>query len=285
MNLTANKRIQTRIGISSYSYTYRIGFPGFKPQSPMTPFDLVDKAAELGVNIVQIADNCPLDMLSVNKLEELYRYAKERDIDIEVGTRGIDTENLLKYINISKLLHSSILRVVIDTPYHQPDIDEVVSLIRGVLPDLEQAGIVLGIENHDRFKASVFSEMMQRLSSPYVGIVLDTVNSFACQENTEQVLDVLARYCVNFHCKDFTIQRVENKMGLLVTGTIAGEGMLNVPNVWQNLLVNAPRNFSTILELWMAPKSTVEETLQQEDYWVKQSIVYLKNALQNSNLK
>lgn len=251
----------------------------------MTAFDLVDKAVELGVDVVQIADNCPLDKLPINELEYLYQYAHKRDVDIEVGTCGIDTENLLKYINISKVLHSPILRVVIDTPDHKPNLDEVISLVRRVLPNLERENIVLGIENHDRFKARVFSKIVQKLSSPYVGIVLDTVNSFACEENTEQVLDALARYCVNFHCKDFIIRRVENKMGLLVTGTIAGEGLLNVPNVWQNLLENAPGSFSTILELWMAPGNTVEETLQQEDCWVKQSVAYLKNALLHSNLK
>lgn len=275
----SDNMIKTKIGISSYSYSYAVGFPGFSPTKPLNAFDLIDKASELQVPVLQIADNCPLDKLSEYELTSLNKYARQKSVEIEVGTRGIETENILKYIEIAKKLNSGLLRVVIDTAWHQPDFDEIIALLSKVLPVLTQENIVLGIENHDRFKSSVFARIVETLNSPNVGIVLDTVNSFACEENTLQVLDSLARHTVNYHVKDFKIERVKNSMGLIVTGTVAGEGFLDIPAVEQRLQKEARGDYSTILELWMAPETNVEDTLQKEDIWVKNSISYLKRIL------
>lgn len=270
---------KTRIGISSYSYSFAVGYPGFEPRKPLNAFDLVDKAAALEVPVLQIADNCPLDRLSSSELTELNEYARQNSVVLEVGTRGIETDHLKNYIRITKALNATLLRVVIDTKWHRPDFDEIIKLLSAALPYLADNGIVLGIENHDRFKAQVFADIVETLGSPYVGIVLDTVNSFACEENTRQVMDVLAKHTVNFHVKDFKIERVENNMGLLVTGTPAGEGFLNIPEMEGQLQVQARGDYSSVLELWMAPESELEETLQKEDRWVRQSIAYLKQAL------
>jgi len=270
---------KTRIGISSYSYSYAVGFPGFIPAKSLNAFDLVDKAAELKVAVLQIADNYPLHRLSPFELSSLNNYARSKSVEIEVGTRGIGTENLLRYIEIAKMLNSKLLRVVIDTAWHQPGFQEIIELLSKVLPVLEKENIILGLENHDRFKSKVYADIVETLHSPYVGIVLDTVNSFACEENTNQVMDVLARYTVNFHVKDFRIERVQNSMGLMVTGTIAGKGFLDIPKMLQRLQKEARCDFSTILELWMPPEATVDDTLRKEDLWVRESISYLKSVL------
>lgn len=270
---------KTKIGISSYSYSYAVGFAGFAPAKPLGAFDLVDKAVELGVPVLQIADNCPLDQLSSSQLADLYAYAQRQHVSLEVGTRGIETDHLLQYIEIAKTLHSPLLRVVIDTAWHRPEFEEIVALIKKVLPALSENNMVLGIENHDRFKARMFADIVNAVDSPLVGIVLDTVNSFACEENTEQVMDALARHTVNFHVKDFKIERVKNSMGLRVTGTIAGQGFLDIAKMEQRLSLEARCDYSTVLELWMAPEPGVEETVQKEDRWVKESVAYLKRIL------
>ena len=55
-------------GISSYTYTWAIGVPGKEPKNPMTIFQLIEKAAEFGINVVQVADNLPLDHFSETEL-------------------------------------------------------------------------------------------------------------------------------------------------------------------------------------------------------------------------
>ena len=56
------------IGISSYTYTWAVGVPGSLPEKQLSAYDLADKAAELGLKLVQIADNLPLEKLSENEL-------------------------------------------------------------------------------------------------------------------------------------------------------------------------------------------------------------------------
>src|SRR5665213_3286258 len=49
------------LGISSYTYPWRVGVPGYAaPPHPMTPLNLLDQAVALGVRLVQFADHTPL---------------------------------------------------------------------------------------------------------------------------------------------------------------------------------------------------------------------------------
>lgn len=269
----------TRLGISTFSYPYAVGLDGFEPEKRADAFALVDQAVKLQVPILQIADNYPLHLLTEQRLEQLDRYAMERQITLEVGTRGISRKNLITYVHIAEKLHARLLRVVIDAKGDEPSAEESVARIRPILPVLREKNILLGIENHDRFSSHVFAEIVKKLDSPYVGIVLDTVNSFACEENTDQVLNELASYTVNFHMKDFHIERVPGAMGLLVTGTIAGEGRLNFPGIIERLRKEAKTDFSTIIELWMQPEKSIKKTLEKENRWVEQSVSNIKRML------
>ena len=42
-----------KLGIGTYAYTWSIGFSGAEPAKPITAFDLLAKARELGVRVVQ----------------------------------------------------------------------------------------------------------------------------------------------------------------------------------------------------------------------------------------
>ena len=272
---------KTRLGIGSFCYPYAIGVPGFEPARHMDAFGLVDRAVALSVPVVQIADNYPLHLLPQGALFRLRAYAEERGVALEVGARGITAENLSRYISVAETLGAGLLRFVIDAKGFEPDVDEAVSLLKNALPALERAGVILGIENHDRFPASVFADIIEAVDSPHIGIVLDTVNSFACQENPLQVIAALARHTVCFHVKDFTICRVPGNMGLLVTGTVAGKGLLHIPEMLHRLRQEAKTDFSTVLELWMQPECDADTTVFKEDRWVKESIAYLKAVLTN----
>ena len=70
--------------------------------------------------------------------------------------------NLEKYIRIAAFLESPILRFVIDGDDFQPEMQEIHSIIRHALPLLEANKIVLAIENHDRFKAAAFVEIVEK---------------------------------------------------------------------------------------------------------------------------
>jgi sugar phosphate isomerase/epimerase len=269
-----------RLGIGSYAYAWSIGVPGCVPPKPMTALDLLEQAAELQVGVVQICDNLPLHALGDGEIEGLARQAQQRRVQIEVGTRGIQPEQLLEYLRLAGRLQSAIVRVVVDTADHRPEADEVMAMLRSVLPQFERAGVCLAIENHDRFAARQLRDIVQGLDSAQVGICLDTVNSFGALEGPQIVVAILAPWVVSLHVKDFCVRRVENQMGFRIEGCPAGRGRLDVPWIIAQLQA-AGRDPNAILEQWPPPEDTIEATIAKEDRWAKQSVAYLRTLIQD----
>lgn len=253
------------------------GYPA--PEKPLTALGLLHKARDFGVRVVQFGDNLPLDKLSSSEFDEMLREAESLGIALEVGTRGIGHDNLRLYLNIAQRCESPLLRVVVDTKEHHPSPQEIVEILRGILPEFEQAGVILGIENHDRFKVVTLAWIIEAVNSRYVGIVLDTVNSFGALEGPEIVVDTLGRYVVNLHVKEFTVRRLAHNLGFSVEGLPAGQGMLDVPWLLARL-GESGREFNAILEQWPPLQDTIEATIEMEAAWAAESITYLRTLIQ-----
>lgn len=267
-----------RLGISSYTYAWAIGVSGYPPPPrPMTASQLLGRADELDVRVVQIADNLPLDALSDRELDDLVREAGRRGIALEVGTRSIHPNHLRRYLAIAVRLKSPILRTVIDTPGHEPAPDEVVDLLRSVLPDFERAGVRLAIENHDRFRATVLAEILERLGGP-IGICLDTANSIGCLENLETILAHLGQWIVNLHIKDYRIFRPAHQKGFVVEGCPTGQGHLDIAALLSAVRLT-DRDLNAIVELWPPPEPTVLATIAKEEKWARESVRYLRQFI------
>lgn len=267
-------------GISSYTYTWAVGVPGSLPEKPLSAFGLIDKANLSGLNLVQIADNLPLENRTDDQIADLYNYAAGKNISIEMGGRGLTPEHTYKCLLTATKLHSPILRMVIDGAGFEPDLKTINSIIRELLPEFESRKIRLAIENHDRFKAREFEQIVQIAGSEMVGICLDSVNSMGAGEGFETVSEILLPYTINLHLKDFSIRRVSHKMGIIIEGTPAGKGILNIEALISKL---SERNTcqSAILELWTPPEARIEDTIRKEEQWAGESITFLKKMFKN----
>jgi sugar phosphate isomerase/epimerase len=267
-----------RLGIGSYAFAWACGVPGYPPAVPLTQEGFLQRASDLGVGLVQICDNLPLDGLSPGALEALAERAQSLGIAVQVGTRGISAANLERHIALAERIGSPILRVVVDTASEHPSPEEVVAGVRPFLPRLARAGVTLAIENHDRFRAEVLRGIVERLGSEQVGICLDTVNSFGALEGPRAVVEALGPWVVNLHVKDFTIVRAPHSMGFVVEGRPAGEGLLDVPWLLGALTAQG-RAPDAILEAWPPPQATVAETVRLEAAWAAQSVAYLRTLI------
>ena len=264
-----------QLGISSYSYTWAVGVPGQMPDKCLSATGLVEKAAQLNVPVVQIADNLPLHGLAGGQLEELDGFARSNNIRIEPGTRGLTRENLETYTAIAKMFGSPILRVVVDAKGFEPTLEECIATIGGIVPLLKDAGVKLAIENHDRFKAREFARMITQTDAEWTGICLDSVNSLGAGEGIEEVVKTLAPYTINLHLKEFSIRRAWHNMGFVVEGLPAGQGMLDIPRLLGEI-GKYGKCESAILELWTPPEEDLNRTIQKEEQWVNESIRFLK---------
>jgi 3-oxoisoapionate decarboxylase len=264
-----------QLGLSTYTYTWAVGVPGQMPANPMSLFQLVDKAHQFRLKVIQIADNRPLHLFSENELIHLLDYTTEKGISIEVGTRGLSIDNVNTYIKIAKILQSDILRIVIDGPDYAPELDQVISILKEIVPLLKENDIKLAIENHDRFMSHEFARMVTETDPEWIGICLDSVNSMGAAEGIEEVIRTLSPFTINLHLKEFIVKRVSHKMGFVVEGLPAGEGMLNIASLI-NTIEKTGKCKSAILELWTPPSGSLEETIIRENEWATKSIKNLK---------
>ena len=230
------------------------------------------------IDLVQIADNLPLETMSQSELTNLRKYAAEKEVEIEMGGRGLTPEHTIKCLEAAKILDSPILRMVIDGAGYEPDLETIIKTIKQLVPEFKSRKIKLAIENHDRFKAREFEQIIQAVGNEWVGICLDSVNSMGAGEGFETVSEILIPYTINLHIKDFTIFRVSHKMGFVIEGRPAGQGMLNISGL-VSTLSESGRCQSAILELWTPPEPSIEETIRKEEKWASESIDYLKHIL------
>jgi len=272
-----------KLGIGSYTFTWAIGVSGYPPRHPVTAFDLLEQARTLEVDVVQYCDNLPLSRLNDTELTLLVARAQELGIDIEIGTRGLDTEGLLRNLAIAQQVGAPFVRVVIDVSGDEPAVDEVVNRLRSIVPYFAEAGISLAVENHDQFKVAELAYIVEILGTETVGICLDTVNSFGAIETPGHVLGILGTYTLNLHVKDFVIGRVESNMGFVVSGSAVGMGRLNVPWVIDSLRTFG-REPNAIVELWTPFGATIEETIACEQAWAVESVRYMKSLLSSPQL-
>ncbi|MEP7107863.1 MAG: TIM barrel protein [Ferruginibacter sp.] len=266
------------LGIGSYSFPWAVSIYDAARGNKLTAKDLIDYASLNKIGSVQYGDNLPLHKLNHGELNELKVCAARSEVQIEVGTRGLNIENIEQYIRIAKTLGSKFVRMVIDDVGFHPEVPEVIEITRSVLPLLAKEQVMLAIENHDRFPAMALKNIIQSTDPELIGVCLDTANSIGAGEGIREVVDILAPFTVNLHIKDFIVKRVDHKMGFIVEGTAAGDGMLDIPWLIREL-GNTGKCKTATLELWINPGLEPEQTLLKEKHWVDKSIEYLKNII------
>jgi 3-oxoisoapionate decarboxylase len=268
-----------RLGIGSYTYAWAAGVPGYPlPPRRLTPLDLLDKAANLGVHVVQFADNLPLERLTARELEAVANRAEQYEIEIELGAQGITPAYLRRHLRLAIRLGVSVLRLVLDTAKVHPTPEEVIERLSPLMPEFERIGIRLAIENHDRFKAATLSAILDRLNNPCAGVCLDTANSFGCLEGPETVLEMLGPRVFNLHVKDYVVRRLAHLNGFLIEGRPAGQGLLDIPHILRRL-GELGRNPNAILELWPAPEVSIVKSVAKEARWAAESVHYLRQYI------
>lgn len=267
-----------KLGIGTYAYMWSIGFPGATPAQPMNACGLLAKARELKVKVVQYGPNLSLDQLPDAELDLVVKQARGWDIELEVGTRGLETEHLRRQLAITKRVGGTLLRTIPEVADGKtPPLSEIAEYLRAVIPELAAARVRLAMEN-GKIPAEQLRQLLDSLHSPWVGITLDTVNSLAIPEGWEYVAKILAPYTMCLHVKDFVTQRVWHMMGFTVEGRPAGKGQLDVP--WLlDILQTAGVSPNAILELWPPEQKTLEETSALEQAWTAESIPYLRRYI------
>ena len=244
----------------------------------MRAVDLLAAARRLGVGVVQIGPNLPLDRLSEPELECVIRQAREWDLELEIGTRGLEKNHLHRQVAIAKRAGATLLRTIPELEGGcVPTAAQIAERLHSIIPELADSGVRIALEN-GKIPAEDLRAVLDDLGSPWVGVTLDTVNSLAIPEGWRHVAVTLAPHTMCLHVKDFVARRAWHMMGFVVEGRPAGKGQLDIPWLLQTLAA-AQVSPNAILEVWPPEQEALEATIELEQAWAEESVNYLRQYI------
>jgi sugar phosphate isomerase/epimerase len=239
----------------------------------LTPAALLDKAAALGAEVVQICDNVPLEALADAELGALSRQAADLGLALELGIRGSQPAQLRRSLEVAQRVHAGLLRIVLAAPGWRPSTEAAVTLLRDMLPELRAAGVTLAIENHFYLSPAELARLVRAIDDPLVGVCLDPLNSITQLIGVGETVRTLAPLALSAHAKDAVITRPGT--GFYIAGCPLGKGLVDLRGMLDAVRA-AGRSPNVLVECWMDPLEDEAATLAQEEAWVRDGIAYLR---------
>ncbi|XDA97122.1 TIM barrel protein [Sulfitobacter sp. LCG007] len=264
-----------RLGLGSYAFRWSIGTGDQVPRRPMTPFDLLDIAAELELSVVQYADNMPLDRLTGSDLERLRAAAEQEGIALEIGTQSFDADAVARYLAIGQRLGSGLLRVALDAEDAKLAVPVLAEAFRPQLDTARAAGMRIAIENHFNYPSARMVDLLEAVDDPTLGVCLDVANSICAGEWPQETVRLLAPWSINLHLKDYVIIPDRHGVGFHIHGVPLGEG--RAPVAWiLDQLSHCPPDLSVILEHWLPLDGDPEAARARELPWLRRTVAAAK---------
>ncbi|MGW7566041.1 sugar phosphate isomerase/epimerase family protein [Streptomyces tendae] len=256
-------------GISTYAYFWRISS---RAPEPMGLPDMLRDTAELGGQVFQICDYPPIETYDRARLADLRDTAADLGLTLELGTRGIRPDHLLRYLDLAGELGVTLVRSMLNTADHRPDTTEAVALLKEAVPRYAAAGVTLGLETYEQVATDDLVSVVRAVDDPHLGIVLDPGNSVARLERPADVVAATAPYVVNIHVKDFAFTRRDGWVGFTYAGCPLGEGLLDY-DAMIAAVGPGDRGINQIVEHWLPWQDEgYDATARLEHQWTQHSI-------------
>lgn len=249
------------VGIGSYAFRNAIR----SKENPMDAIDFLKMVDNLGLKRALLCENLNYIEKGDEYIHTLANLASQYDITIEVGMRVATKNNLIRHIEVAKILNTKLIRLVLGEMGHNTLLntedrtclkEQALGAIKKVLPLLEEANIYLGIENHFDLKAVELLDLVQRINSKRVGLIFDSTNCLGLIEEPVKVLHLMEGYVFSVHLKDYICEKIDG--GYIFSGVDLGKGHLAVSDVIQRAYLSNPC-VSFIVEYNMHPTIEMSE--------------------------
>jgi sugar phosphate isomerase/epimerase len=230
---------RTKLGVDDFSYNIRSRAEkaGYTPRLTNDPLTFLKYCRSIGAGGLQ----CAIGKRDEAYLKELHSYVEENDLFIEdsVWLGGkVDLERFEAGVASVKEAGARAIRGYCGgRRYEQFDkrrqFDEFAEQswnnIESVAPIVEKYRIPLAIENHKDWLIPHMLKMLKQIDSEYVGVCIDTGNSFALLEDPMDVVKAYAPWAHAVHLKDMAVCECED--GFLLADVVLGEGTLDLPKI------------------------------------------------------
>ncbi len=270
----AKRSEKRRLGIAHFSYNIRLGAErsGRVKGQLADPVNFLEHCHKVGAGGVQMS----IGIRDREYIRKLRRSAEAYDMFIE-GSAGLprtelDVEKFDATVQTVREAGGAVIRVAIGgRRYEQFDKAEqfkafsgrTIKSLRLAEPVAARHRMRLAIENHKDWRIEQMLDMLGSIDSEYVGVCVDTGNSFALLEDPMAVVEAYAPYGFSVHLKDMAVAEYED--GFLLADAVLGEGILDLARMVKILRKARPEiQFS----LEMATRDPLKVPCLTEKYWV-----------------
>lgn len=267
-----------KIGLGTYCFRWSIGHKDRIPDNPMTAMDVLEFAIAEGCEVVQYADNLPLDRLSDNDIDALATRAREHKVALELGTQSFDAEQIRLYLDIARRMDARILRIALDGADADTPIDELAAAFRPLLKLGRAIRCKIAIENHFNYPSRQMVTLLKAVDDDHLGVCLDVANSICAQEWPMETVGILAPHTINLHLKDYEIVPDYYGAGFTITGRPLGDGRTDIDGVLEALR-GAPEEMSLIVEHWLAYEGDIAEIREREKNWTRTNLAVAREHI------
>lgn len=262
------------IGLGTYSFFWQLSD---RVPEPMTLVGAFEATRALGVDVFQICDYAPLEHMEAGEVHDAASAARDLGLTIELGTKGIGTERLERFLDLAAIFDASLVRTMLHGPDSQPAAAEAEGWLRIALPRFEAAGVTLALETYELVATADLVRLVRSLGSPQLGICLDPANVVARLEQPKSCVDEVADLVANVHVKDFAFDRQPGWVGFTYSGAPMGTGLHDYPYLLETVRPRE-RGINEIVEHWLPWQGDAQTTIRTEREWTRDTLEYLRST-------
>ena len=258
---------KSKMGIDTFSYNIRFS----SDRQLRDPLNLLEHCHQIGAG----GAHMEIGIRDEAYVRKLRSKAEKYEMFVE-GSEGLprsrsDVERFEKVVRTVKEVGAKVIRIFFGgRRYEQFDraeqykafADRSWKSLQLAEPVAAKHGIRLAIENHKDWRIPDMLNILERISSEYVGVCVDTGNSFALLEDSMDLVEAYAPWCFATHLKDMAVAEYED--GFLLADVPLGEGLLDLPEMVRILRKAGPE---TQFSLEMATRDPLKVPCLKEKYW------------------
>ena len=231
------------IGLCVYGIAYTAGFAGRgTPRANPRPLDAVG-VMELAAKLKLAAIELPFAYIHPQEDEAALRAyveaANEAGLQVISAGLPIEVEPFRRHLAACKRLGIKTVRCVLSSILTgdrrpigglegwQNHLDQKIAILKELAPLAEEAGVRIGVENHQDATSADLVYLCQAVNSPNVGVTLDTGNPLAVAEDPVEFARTILPYLVHVHLKDYRLTPTPE--GYRIFHCAIGAGVVDYP--------------------------------------------------------
>ncbi|MDT0143345.1 TIM barrel protein [Microbacterium sp. PRC9] len=262
------------IGLGTYAFFWQHSDQVPEPLSLIAAFEATK---ELGVDLFQICDYAPLETMTGSELADAAAAARDLELTIELGTKGIEPHRLTRFLDLASAFDTTLVRSMLYSADTRPTLDQAAEWLAAVLPSFEAAGVDLALETYEQVSTEDLVGLVARIDSERLGICLDPANVVARLERPRDCVELTAAHVKNVHVKDFAFARQPGWVGFTYGGAPMGDGLHDYPHLLETVRPRE-RGINEVVEHWLSWQGDAETTVRTEREWTRRTIEYLRST-------